>query len=88
MSLFRKRRKSGQIERINENTVPGRELFCLCESKEDAASIAKQYEIELVEWKDGVGVFHTEKDLRMLIKEGIEKGYARLSINSFKQIAD
>ncbi len=68
----------------SEDYVEGQELLCLCDSQEEAESIAEMYGIELVEFSYGVATFHAEKP-REVIAMGKEKGYPLLEINGMMQ---
>lgn len=64
----------------------GRELICLADSREQAAAIAEQYGIELVGFSNGVAAFHTERDPREVIDEGLRNGWTELSINHISEL--
>ena len=60
----------------------GRELFCLSNTREEAEETAGQYGIELVDYQDGVAVFHCEGDPASLIETGKKNGWKELSLNT------
>ncbi len=61
--------------------VDGKELMCLADSREQAEAIAKQYNIELVEYSYGVATFHTDDNPNDVIALGKKLGYPELSLN-------
>ena len=65
----------------------GRELFTLAKTREEAQAIADQYGIELVEFGDGVAVFHTQEDPYAVVQRGAENGWTPIEVNSIKQPA-
>ncbi len=60
----------------------GRELFCLSETRAEAEETAQLYGIELVEFHDGVAVFHYDGDVFSLIETGKKNGWKQLSPNT------
>ena len=69
----------------SEDTVhvkEGRELFCLSETSDEAEETASLYGIELVDFSDGVAVFHYEGDAAALIETGKQNGWKQLSLNT------
>ena len=68
-------------DNLNGNVVEGRELCCTCESEEKADEIAELYGIELVEWKKGVAVFHSEEDPVSVIQYGKDHDLPLLELN-------
>ena len=50
-------------------------------SREEAENLAALYGIELVEFKNGLGRFHTEEDPKEVIRRGKENGWPELSLN-------
>ena len=65
----------------NGDYVDGKELMCLADSEEQAQAIAKQYNIELVEYSYGVATFHTDDNPNDVIALGKKLGYPELSLN-------
>ena len=63
----------------------GKELFALAETEEAAKEIAAQYEIELVSFGEGVAVFHTEEDPRVVVKRGVENGWPLVELNLVRE---
>jgi len=59
----------------------GRELYCTCESEDEARKIADLYEIELVDYNHRIAVFHTEKNPREVIQYGKDHDLPILSLN-------
>ncbi len=70
------------IQPADVNVAEGRELLCLAENQQEAERIAEQYDIELVSFRDGVAVFHTEEDPVKVINYGISQNYTQLSLNT------
>lgn len=68
--------------------VKGEELFCAAESLQQAEEIAALYEIELVDFGDGIATFHTEEDLNEVLARGEQNHYPELSVNSEMQLFD
>ena len=68
-------------QQVSEDYVSGKELMCLVESQEEAEAIAKQYNIELVEFSYGVATFHTDENPNDVIAMGKQLGYPELSLN-------
>ncbi|MBR6208160.1 MAG: hypothetical protein IKQ69_04105 [Oscillospiraceae bacterium] len=65
----------------------GRELFALAETEEAARAIAEEYGIELVEYRYGIAVFHTQEDPYAVVRRGAENGWTPLEVNTFKKPA-
>ena len=61
--------------------VEGKELVCSAESQQQAEEIATAYGIELVQFSDGIAVFHTDRDPQTVINYGIENNLTKLDIN-------
>ncbi|MBQ2656121.1 MAG: hypothetical protein IJF95_05755, partial [Erysipelotrichaceae bacterium] len=61
--------------------VKGRELYSICDDELVAQEIASLYQIELVEYKGHVAVFHTEDDPGSVIEFGSNNSLPRLSLN-------
>ena len=59
----------------------GKELFSVTDSLADAEEIAELYNIEFVEYINGVASFHTEEDLYTVIQRGTENNWPILEIN-------
>ncbi len=70
------------LEPVKRTAVKGKELLCLAESEEEAEKTAEQYGIELVSFRNGVAVFHTEDDPVKVIQYGISQKWTRLSLNT------
>ena len=64
------------------SVIPGKELFCTVDDEGTAREIAEQYEIELVSYKYGVAVFHTDKDPQAVIDYGMKNDLPALSLNT------
>ena len=64
----------------------GRELYCLADSADEAAEIAEQYGIELMEFDEGVATFHTEDNPSDVVAYGEENGLRHLEINRVTNI--
>ena len=64
----------------------GRELLCLAESEDQAREIAELYGIELVEYKNGLAVFHTEEDPMTVKERGIKNGWPELEGNIINEL--
>lgn len=67
---------------LKRTAAKGKELLCLAESEEEAEKTAEQYGIELVSFRNGVAVFHTEDDPVKVIQYGISHNYTQLSLNT------
>lgn len=61
--------------------VSGAELSCVTDTKEEAESIAAVYNIELVDWVEGMAVFHTEESPADVVKRGKEENLPEIQIN-------
>lgn len=57
-------------------------LMTLADSRDEAEKIADAYEIELVNYSNGVATFFTEQDPTEVIRRGKELGLPELSINA------
>lgn len=57
------------------------EMVALVDTESEAQEIAELYEIELLNFSNGVAVYTTDRDPYELIALGNEKGYPTLSIN-------
>ena len=61
--------------------APGKELFTLADSEEEAREIAETYGIELVEYEMGVAAYHTQEDPFEVVRRGREQGWPALEVN-------
>ncbi len=77
---------SGMDAYEGDFTVEGRELTTMAATEKEAKEIAELYGIELVEYRDGVAEYTTDREIREVITEGVEKGYPQLSINYKRKI--
>lgn len=69
---------------VDESTDPSDvevQLLGEAGSLEEAQTIAELYGITLVEYKNGLGRFHTEEDPRDVIQRGKENGWPELVVN-------
>lgn len=57
------------------------EMVALVDTESEAQEIAELYQIELLNFSNGVAVYTTDRDPYELIALGNEKGYPTLSIN-------
>lgn len=64
-----------------EHTSEEVQLLGEAESREDAEELAKLYGITLVDYKNGLGRFHTEEDPREVIRRGKDNGWPELVLN-------
>ena len=69
------------VQQVSEDYVSGKELMCLVDTEDEAKAIAKQYNIELVEFSYGVATFHTDENPNDVIAMGKKLGYPELSLN-------
>lgn len=57
------------------------QLLGEAETREEAEELAELYGITLVDYKNGLGRFHTEEDPRDVIRRGKENGWPELVLN-------
>lgn len=76
------------LEKMDEKDfiAEGRELLALVDTQEEAEEIASLYEIELVDFAEGVAVYTTDESPRDVVLRGKEAGYPNISINFVRQI--
>lgn len=66
---------------VKQDVIEGEEFMCLCENEQEAKEIAKLYEIEFVNFANGVATFTTNKDLGEVIQKGKDNGWTELNVN-------
>ena len=66
---------------------PEKQLLCSVESREAAETLAEQYGIVLVEYRDGLACFYTEEDPLLVIRRGKEQGLPELSLNRLLELS-
>ena len=59
----------------------GKELLASVKTLEDAERLEELYGIELVEYGDGLAVFHSEEDPAAVVRRGEENGWPALEVN-------
>ncbi len=69
-------------EPVALKAVPGKELYCLAETMEEAEEIAKSYDITLVTFGDGVATFTTDRNPLEVVAYGQQKGLPAISVNT------
>ena len=60
----------------------GRELMAPAASREEAEEIAALYGIELVDYKHGYALFHTEENPSAVRERGVKNGWPELEPNT------
>ena len=94
-------KRSGDISRP-ENIAPWKDsdskgigsvseegqLMGFAESQEDAEALAELYGITLVEYQNGLALFHTDEDPKEVIRRGQEKGWQELSLNRVQKLPE
>ena len=63
------------------NYAEGRELMCMAETEQQAREIASLYGMELVDYREGFALFHTEEDPVAVKQRGIDNGWPEMEIN-------
>ena len=63
------------------NYAEGRELMCVADTEQQAREIASLYGMELVDYREGFALFHTEEDPGAVKQRGIDNGWPELEIN-------
>jgi len=71
---------------VSIEIAEGKELLCLAETRQEAEKTAEVYAIELVEFRNGVAVFHTEENPQEVIDRGIKNGWQELSLNTIQHL--
>lgn len=66
---------------INNRMLAEEQLMTFAKTEEEAQEIAKQYNIELVSFSDGVAAYRTEEDPYDVIAKGQENGYPAIYLN-------
>ena len=64
------------------------EYICAAETKEEAERIAKEYGLEMLEYRRGLVLLRGEKDVAELRKVGKEKKLPPLSLNFKRELHD
>ena len=59
----------------------GKELLATVGTLEDAERLEELYGIELVEFGDGLAVFHTEENPAEVVRRGEQNGWPALEVN-------
>lgn len=94
-------KRSGDISRP-ENIAPWKDsdskgigsageegqLMGFAESQEDAEALAELYGITLVEYQNGLALFHTDEDPKEVIRRGQENGWQELSLNRVQKLPE
>lgn len=73
---------------IENEVAKGSELMCLCDTKEEAESVASQYGISLERFEYGVATFHTAEDPAAVIERGRAAGLKPLELNRVIRVDD
>lgn len=69
-------RNGGTMGGVAEN-----QLYALTKTEEESCKIAELYDIILIEYKQGVATYHTEKNPHEVVKLGEKKKYPPIYIN-------
>ena len=64
----------------------GRELMAAAETREDAEALAALYGVELVDYREGLALFHTDEDPAVVKQRGIQNGWQELEINALNPL--
>ncbi len=75
-------------EQPEKDYAEGKELLTLVKTEEEAEQLAELYGIELVEYGNGLAVFHTEENPYDVIWRGEENGWPELEINYIVTVFD
>ncbi len=73
---------------VADEVAAGSELMCLCDTKEEAESVASQYGISLERFEYGVATFHTAEDPVAVIERGRAAGLKPLELNRVIRVDD
>ena len=72
------------LNQMTELVAENRELFFVTDDQAEAEELARLYTIELVEYINGVAIYHTDENLDELLQKGQENHWPELNINYIK----
>lgn len=75
----------GWFSPIAKPYAEGKELLALVDTEEEARQIAEIYEIEFVQFANGVATYHTEEAPGAVVERGRENGWPEISVNYIRK---